>query len=78
MPGSAANHSILSTITATRHAAIAKPPKDIPRAAVYTALRNLAASKVGKGTVGLGHLVGVFLFLEGDASLVARINDLCC
>lgn len=78
MPGSAANHSTPSTITATHHAAIAKPPKDIPRAAVYTALRNLAASKVGKGAVGLGHFVGIFLFLEGDAGLVAGINDLCC
>lgn len=78
MPGSAANHSTPSTITATHYAAIAKPPKDIPRAAVYTALQNLAASKVGKGAVGLGHFVGVFLFLEGDTSLVARINDLCC
>ena len=78
MPGSVANHSTPSTITVTHYAAIAKPPKDIPRAAAYTALRNLAASKVGKGAVGLGHLVGVFLFLEGDTSLVARINDLCC
>ena len=51
---------------------------NLPRAAVYTALRNLAARKVGKGAVGLGHFVGVFLFLEGDAGLVAGINDLCC
>lgn len=78
MPHTTANHSTPSTITVTRHAAIAKPPKDIPRAAVYTALRSLAAGKVGKGAVGLGHFVGVFLFLEGNASLVARINDLCC
>ena len=78
MPHTTANHSTPSTITVTRHAAIAKPPKDIPRAAVYTALRSLAAGKVGKGAVGLGHFVGVFLFLEGDAGLVAGINDLCC
>ena len=51
---------------------------NLPRAAVYTALRNLAASKVGKGAVGLSHFVGIFLFLEGDAGLVAGINDLCC
>ncbi len=78
MPGSAANHSTPSTITVTHYAAIAKPPKDIPRAAVHAVLQNLAASKVGKGAVGLGHLVGVFLFLEGNAGLVAGINDLCC
>ncbi len=78
MPGSAANHSTPSTITVTYYAAIAKPPKDIPRAAAYTVPQNLAASKVGKGAVGLGHFVGVFLFLEGDAGLVAGINDLCC
>lgn len=78
MPRTRANQSTPSTITVTRHAAIAKPPKDIPRAAAYTALRSLAASKVGKGAVGLGHFVGVFLLLEGDAGLVARINDLCC
>ena len=78
MPGSAANHSTPSTITIIRYAAIAKPPKDIPRAVLYTVLQNLTASKVGKGAVGLGHFVGVFLFLEGNASLVARINDLCC
>ena len=51
---------------------------NLPRAVVYPALQNLAASKVGKGAVGLGHFVGVFLFLEGNAGLVAGINDLCC
>gem|GEM_PF-1555814 len=51
---------------------------NLPRAVLYIALQNLTASKVGKGAVGLGHFVGVFLFLEGDTSLVARINDLCC
>lgn len=78
MPHTTANHSTPSTITVTHYAAIAKPPKDLPRAVVYPALWNLAASKVGKGAVGLGHFVGVFLFLEGDAGLVAGINDLCC
>ena len=37
--------------------------------------QQLAASKVRKGAVGFGHLVGVFLLLEGSTGFVVGVND---
>lgn len=71
-----AHHPLSQSLTMQPYSKTAQG--NLPRAVVYPALRNLAASKVGKGAVGLSHFVGVFLFLEGNAGLVARINDLCC